>query len=51
MINGKILILKYLISDVPRSSSYGVYILQLVRFARVCSKFDDFNKRNTFLTS
>ena len=29
--------------DVPRSPSYGVYISQLFRFARVCSNFSDFN--------
>ena len=37
--------------DVPRSPSYGVKISQLIRFARVCSNVDDFNNRNTFLTS
>ena len=37
--------------DVPRSSSYGVYISQLIRFARVCSNVDDFNNRNLFLTA
>ena len=31
--------------DVPRSPSYGVYISQLIRFARVCSYVDDFNNR------
>ena len=36
--------------DVPRSLSYGVYISQLIRFARVCSNIDDFNNRNLFLT-
>ena len=35
--------------DVPRSPSYGVYISQLLRFARVCSNVDDFNNRNLFL--
>ena len=34
--------------DVPRSPFYGVYISQLIRFARVCSNVDDFNNRNTF---
>ena len=29
--------------DVPRSASYGVYISQLIRFARVSSHVDDFN--------
>ena len=32
--------------DVPRSTSYGVYISQLIRFARVSSHVDDFNARN-----
>ena len=32
--------------DVPRSPSYGVYIFQLICFARVCSNVDDFNNRN-----
>ena len=30
--------------DVPRRASYGVYISQLIRFARVCNHF---NARNT----
>ena len=34
---------------VPRSASYGVYISQLIRFARVCSHVDDFNTRNKVL--
>ena len=32
--------------DVPRSTSYGVYISQLIRFARVSSHIGDFNTRN-----
>ena len=36
--------------DCPRSPSYGVYISQLICFARVCSNADDFNNRNLFLT-
>ena len=35
--------------NVPRSPFFGVYISQLIRFARVCSNVDDFNKRNLFL--
>ena len=31
--------------------SYGVYISQLIRFARVCSNIDDFNNRTLFLTA
>ena len=38
----------YLDGDVPRSPSYGVYISQLIRFARVCSNVVDFNNRNLF---
>ena len=33
----------FLDGDVPRRPSYGVYISQLIRFARVCSHVDDFN--------
>ena len=41
----------FLDGDVPRSPSYGVYISQLIRFARVCSNVDDFNNGNLFLTA
>ena len=37
--------------DVPRSTSYGVHISQLIRFARVCSHVADFNARNKSLTA
>ena len=36
---------------VPRSTAYGVYISQLIRFARVSSHVDDFNTRNKVLTA
>ena len=36
----------FLDGDVPRSTSYGVYISQLIRFARVSSHVADFNARN-----
>ena len=36
----------FLDGDVPRRPSYGVYISQLIRFARVCRHVDDFNARN-----
>ena len=39
---------QFLDGDVPRSTSYGVYISQLICFARVCSNVDDFNNRNFF---
>ena len=38
----------FLLGDVPRSLFYGEYILQLIRFARVCSNDDDCNNRNLF---
>ena len=41
----------FLDGDVPRSASYGVYISQLIRFARVSSHVDDFNTRNNVLTA
>ena len=41
----------FLDGDVPRSTSYGVYISQLIRFARVSSHLVDFNARNKSLTS
>ena len=41
----------FLDGDVPRSASYGVYIFQLIRFARVSSHVDDFNTRNKVLTA
>ena len=41
----------FLGGDVPRSPSYGIYMSQLIRFARVCSNVDDFNKRNLILTA
>ena len=41
----------FLDDDVPRSASYGVYISQLIRFARVSSLVDVFNSRNKVLTA
>ena len=41
----------FLDGDVPRSTSYGVYISQLIRFARVSSHVNDFNTRNKVLTA
>ncbi|WP_187355599.1 hypothetical protein ['Paenibacillus yunnanensis' Narsing Rao et al. 2020] len=40
----------FLDGDVPRSTSYGVYISQLIRFSRACSHVKDFNERNLILT-
>ena len=41
----------FLDGDVPRRTSYGVYISQLIRFARASSNLNDFNYRNTALTA
>ena len=49
--NFEIVNFPFLDGDVPRSPSYGVYISQLIRFARVCSNVDDFNNRNLFFTA
>ena len=49
--NFEIVNFPFLDGDVPRSPSYGVYISQLIRFARVCSNVDDFSNRNLFLTA
>ena len=37
--------------DVPRLSSYGIYISHLVRFARCCTSVLDFNAKNLQVTS
>ena len=46
-----ILTFPFLDGDVHRSTSYGIYISQLIRFARVSSHVPDFNTRNKVLTA
>ena len=46
--NFEIVNFSFLDGDVPRSPSYGVYIFQLIRLARVCFNVYDFNNRNFF---
>ena len=41
----------FLDGDVPRRTSYGVYISQLIRFARASSNLSDFNYCNKALTA
>ena len=41
----------FLDGDVPWRTSYGVYISQLIRFARASSNLNDFNYRNKALTA
>ena len=48
--NLEILNFPFLDGDVPRSTFYGVYISQLIRFARASSHVADFNSRNKLLT-
>ena len=41
----------WLSGDVPRLPSYGIYILQLVRFAWCCTSVLDFHSKNLQITS
>ena len=41
----------FLDGDVPRRNSYGVYISQLIRFARASSNLSDLKCRNKALTA
>ena len=47
-VNFEIVNFPFLDGDVPRSPPYGVYISQLIPFARVSSNVEDFNNRNLF---
>ena len=37
-------------SNIPESPTYGVYISQLIRYARDCSSYGDFKDRGRLLT-
>ena len=39
----------FLSSNIPSGPSYGVYILQPIRYARCCSCYDDFRHRHKML--
>ena len=39
----------FLFSNIPSGPSYGVYISQLIRYARCCSHYDDFRYRHKCL--
>ena len=41
----------YLSSNIPESPAYSVFVSQLVRYARVCSKYEDFLFRGSILVS
>ena len=47
----KIVNFPFLDGDIPRATSYGVYISQLIRFAKASSDVADFNTRNKLLTA
>ena len=51
MTNFNIVNYPHLDGDVPRTTSYGVYVSQLIRFARACGDVEDFNERNRVITS
>ena len=46
----KIINFPWLDGDVPKLPSYGIYISQLVRFARACTDVTDFHHKNRQLT-
>ena len=42
----KIINFPYLCSNIPTSPAYGVYISQLIRYARACTNYSDFLERH-----
>jgi hypothetical protein len=40
----------YISSNIPLSPAYGVYLSQLIRYARTCSAYDQFLSRSRLLT-
>ena len=41
----------FLSSNIPSASAYGVYVSQLIRYARACSNYQDFMERGKVLTT
>jgi hypothetical protein len=41
----------YLCSNIPASPAYGVYVSQLIRYARACLIYDQFLVQNSLLTN
>ena len=41
----------YLDSNIPKNPAYGIYISQLVRYARICSDKREFKTRNKRLST
>ena len=48
--NFSIINFPHLISNIPLSPAYGVYISQLIRYARACSSYGDFVERHGHLS-
>jgi hypothetical protein len=46
-----ILNFSFLCSNIPLSPAYGVYISQLIRYARACFAYEDFSRRGKLLTN
>ena len=49
--NFKIINFPNICSNIPASPAYGVYISQLIRYARVSSNYSDFLKRHLHLSN
>ena len=41
----------YISSNIPESHAYSVFVSQLIRYARICSKYEDFLFRGSILVS
>ena len=41
----------FLCSNIPKSPAYGVFVSQLIRYARASSMYEDFNMRSKLLSS
>ena len=41
----------FLGSNIPSAPAYGVYVSQLIRYARTCSNYQDFMERGKVLTT
>ena len=50
-INFPIVNFPFLSSNIPSAPAYGVYVLQLIRYTRACSNYQDFMERGKVLTT
>ena len=49
--NSPIVNFPFLSSNIPSAPAYGVYVSQLIRYARACSNYQDFMERGKVLTT